>query len=99
METGRLADTVSLSDMLSTMSVSSADFVKVGGSRVTSTGNRMRATFACVCSMISTPDAVGVAVVVAVTVTWAVPSDVGMTAIVPSTTDTLAVDSLSDSAA
>ena len=35
----------------------------------------------------------------AVTVTRAMPSDIGMTAIVPSTTDTLAVDSLSDSAA
>ena len=97
METGRLADTVSLPDMPSTMSVSSADMLKVGGSSVTSTGNRMRATSASVCSMISTLDAVGAAV--AVTVTWAVPSDVGMTAIVPSTTDTLAVDSLSDSAA
>ena len=96
METGRLANTVSLPDMPSTMSVSSADMLKVGGSRVTSTGNRLGATFACVCSMISTPDAVGVAVA-AVTVTWAMPSDIGMTAIVPSTTDTLAVDSLSDS--
>ena len=97
METGRLADTVSLPDMPSTMSVSSADMLKVGGARVTSTGKRMRATFASVCSMISTLDGVGAAVVVSVT--WALPSDVGMTAIVPSTTDTLAVDSLSDSAA
>ena len=96
METGRLVDTVSLPDMPWTMSVSSADMLKVGGSRVTSTGKRMRATFASACSMISTLDAVGVAV--AVTVTWAMPSDIGMTAIVPSTTDTLAVDSLSDSA-